>query len=230
MVLEVKNIVYYYKTNKSKNVLNGISYKFEEGKVYAILGASGSGKTTFLSLLAGLDVPVLGTILYEEEDILKGGLNHHRKEHVSLVFQNYNLIDYLTPKENVMLGGNGNPEELLTAVGIQKEDWDRKVLQLSGGQQQRVAIARALASPAKVLLADEPTGNLDKRNAIAIGNLDEHIGREVTELLQETAHKLGKCVIVVTHSRSMAETADVVIKIEKGKIHEENIREKGEVS
>ena len=230
MVLEVKNIVYYYKTNKSKNVLNGISYKFEEGKVYAILGASGSGKTTFLSLLAGLDVPVLGTILYEEEDILKGGLNHHRKEHVSLVFQNYNLIDYLTPKENVMLGGNGNPEELLTAVGIQKEDWDRKVLQLSGGQQQRVAIARALASPAKVLLADEPTGNLDKRNAIAIGNLDEDIGREVTELLQETAHKLGKCVIVVTHSRSMAETADVVIKIEKGKIHEENIREKGEVS
>ena len=214
MVLEVKNIVYYYKTNKSKNVLNGISYKFEEGKVYAILGASGSGKTTFLSLLAGLDVPVLGTILYEEEDILKGGLNHHRKEHVSLV-----LIDYLTPKENVMLGGNGNPEELLTAVGIQKEDWDRKVLQLSGGQQQRVAIARALASPAKVLLADEPTGNLD-----------EDIGREVTELLQETAHKLGKCVIVVTHSRSMAETADVVIKIEKGKIHEENIREKGEVS
>lgn len=219
VVLEVKNIVYYYKTNKSKNVLNGISYKFEEGKVYAILGASGSGKTTFLSLLAGLDVPVLGTILYEEEDILKGGLNHHRKEHVSLVFQNYNLIDYLTPKENVMLGGNGNPEELLTAVGIQKEDWDRKVLQLSGGQQQRVAIARALASPAKVLLADEPTGNLD-----------EDIGREVTELLQETAHKLGKCVIVVTHSRSMAETADVVIKIEKGKIHEENIREKGEVS
>lgn len=109
-----------------------------------------------------MDVPVLGTILYEEEDILKGGLNHHRKEHVSLVFQNYNLIDYLTPKENVMLGGNGNPEELLTAVGIQKEDWDRKVLQLSGGQQQRVAIARALASPAKVLLADEPSSRQKK--------------------------------------------------------------------
>lgn len=118
-----------------------------------------------------------------------------------------------------MLGGNGNPEELLTAVGIPKEDWNRRVLQLSGGQQQRVAIARALASHAKVLLADEPTGNLD-----------EDIGREVTELLQETAHKLGKCVIVVTHSRSMAETADVVIKIEKGKIHEESIKEKGEDS
>ena len=172
-----------------------------------------------MSLLAGLDVPVFGTISYEGEDILKGGLNHHRKEHVSLVFQNYNLIDYLTPKENVMLGGNGNPEELLTAVGIPKEDWNRRVLQLSGGQQQRVAIARALASHAKVLLADEPTGNLD-----------EDIGREVTELLQETAHKLGKCVIVVTYSRSMAETEDVVIKIEKGKIHEESIKEKGEDS
>ena len=186
MVLEVKNVVYHYKTNKNKNVLNGISYEFEEGKVYAILGASGSGKTTFLSLLAGLDVPVFGSILYEGEDILKG---------------------------------NGNPEELLAAVGIPKEDWNRRVLQLSGGQQQRVAIARALASPAKVLLADEPTGNLD-----------EDIGREVTEILQETAHKLGKCVIVVTHSRSMAETADVVIKIEKGKIHEESIKEKGEDS
>ena len=219
MVLEVKNVVYHYKTNKNKNVLNGISYEFEEGKVYAILGASGSGKTTFLSLLAGLDVPVFGSILYEGEDILKGGLNHHRKEHVSLGFQNYNLIDYLTPQENVMLGGNGNPEKLLAAVGIPKEDWNRRVLQLSGGQQQRVAIARALASPAKVLLADEPTGNLD-----------EDIGREVTEILQETAHKLGKCVIVVTHSRSMAETADVVIKIEKGKIHEESIKEKGEDS
>ena len=213
MVLEVKNIVYYYKTNKSKNVLNGISYKFEEGKVYAILGASGSGKTTFLSLLAGLDVPVLGTILYEEEDILKGGLNHHRKEHVSLVFQNYNLIDYLTPKENVMLGGNGNPEELLTAVGIQKEDWDRKVLQLSGGQQQRVAIARALASPAKVLLADEPTGNLDESTAL-----------EIIEMLNKLAKSRNKCVIVVTHSKEVAKAADYILEIKNKNLKEVNFK------
>ena len=207
MVLEVKNIVYYYKTNKSKNVLNGISYKFEEGKVYAILGASGSGKTTFLSLLAGLDVPVLGTILYEEEDILKGGLNHHRKEHVSLVFQNYNLIDYLTPKENVMLGGNGNPEELLTAVGIQKEDWDRKVLQLSGGQQQRVAIARALASPAKVLLADEPTGNLDSLNA-----------RELMEYLVKINKEKHTTIIMVTHDSFVASYSKKVYYMKDGQL------------
>ena len=142
MVLEVKDIVYHYKANKDKNVLNGISYGFEEGTVYAILGTSGSGKTTFLSLLAGLDVPISGSVLYEGQMVLKKGLNAHRKRHVSLVFQNYNLIDYLTPKENVMLGGDKDPEKLLADVGIPKEDWNRKVLQLSGGQQQRVAIAR----------------------------------------------------------------------------------------
>ena len=144
--------------------------------------------------------------------MVKKGLNIHRKRHVSLVFQNYNLIDYLTPKENVMLGGDKDPEKLLADVGISKEDWNRKVLQLSGGQQQRVAIARALASPAKVLLADEPTGNLD-----------EETGREITELLQESAHKLRKCVIVVTHSREMAEAADIVLKISKGEIHDEKL-------
>ena len=212
LVLEVKDIVYHYKANKDKNVLNGISYGFEEGTVYAILGTSGSGKTTFLSLLAGLDVPISGSVLYEGQMVLKKGLNAHRKRHVSLVFQNYNLIDYLTPKENVMLGGDKDPEKLLADVGIPKEDWNRKVLQLSGGQQQRVAIARALASPAKVLLADEPTGNLD-----------EETGREITELLQESAHKLGKCVIVVTHSREMAEAADIVLKISKGEIHDEKL-------
>ena len=212
LVLEVKDIVYHYKANKDKNVLNGISYGFDEGTVYAILGTSGSGKTTFLSLLAGLDVPVSGSVLYEGQEVVKKGLNIHRKRHVSLVFQNYNLIDYLTPKENVMLGGDKDPEKLLADVGISKEDWNRKVLQLSGGQQQRVAIARALASPAKVLLADEPTGNLD-----------EETGREITELLQESAHKLRKCVIVVTHSREMAEAADIVLKISKGEIHDEKL-------
>ena len=207
MVLEVKDIVYHYKANKDKNVLSGISYGFEEGTVYAILGTSGSGKTTFLSLLAGLDVPVSGSVLYEGHKVVKKGLNIHRKRHVSLVFQNYNLIDYLTAEENVKLGGRRDAEELLREVSIPREDWKRNVLQLSGGQQQRVAIARALASEAKVLLADEPTGNLDEDTA-----------GEIIELLKKTAHEMGKCVIVATHSKQLAEEADVVLEISQGKL------------
>lgn len=209
MILEVRNVNYHYKANKDKKILDNISYCFEAGNVYAILGPSGSGKTTFLALLAGLDVPVTGKILYKGEDIQKQGLNHHRKENVSLVFQSYNLIDYLTPKENVMLGGKENPEKLLASVGISDKDWNRKILQLSGGQQQRVAIARALASPAKVLLADEPTGNLD-----------EEIADEIIGILKKSAHELGKCVIVVTHSKAVADAADMTIKINSGKIQE----------
>ena len=194
IVLEAKNVVYYYKANKGKKVLDDISYGFEIGKMYAILGPSGSGKTTFLSLLAGLDSPTDGGIYYE-------GV-------MSLVFQNYNLIDYLTPEENVMLGGKKDIEKILEAVGIPREDWKRQVLQLSGGQQQRVAIARALASPAKVLLADEPTGNLD-----------EEIADEIIKILMKSAHEMGKSVIVVTHSKKIADAADVVLKIHEGKLY-----------
>ena len=135
------------------------------------------------------------------------GLNYHRRHDISLVFQNYNLIDYLTTEENVKLGGKGDAEKLLQEVGIPSEDWKRNVLQLSGGQQQRVAIARALASESKVLLADEPTGNLD-----------EDTSAEVIELLKCTAHESGKCVIVVTHSRQLAEEADEVLEIKDGKL------------
>lgn len=158
-------------------------------------------------MLAGLDVPLRGTVLCNGENIQKNGLNYHRKHNLSLVFQNYNLIDYLTAVENVKLGGRKNPERLLTEVGIEKEDWKRNVLQLSGGQQQRVAIARALASDAHVLLADEPTGNLDETTA-----------DEIITLLKKTAHELGKCVIVVTHSRHLAEEADQVLEIKNSAV------------
>lgn len=211
MILEVKNIDYAYKSQKTKKVLNHVSMRFDEGKFYTIAGASGAGKTTFLSLLAGLDTPVSGHIFYNGEDIQKRGLNYHRKHNVSIVFQNYNLIDYLTTEENVKLGGNKNAKELLAKVNIPSEAWKRNVLQLSGGQQQRVAIARALASDAKVLLADEPTGNLDEDTA-----------DEVIELLQRTAHELGKCVIVVTHSKKIADIADEVIQIRNGTIERNN--------
>ncbi len=205
MILDVRNVDYFYKSQKKKQILKDVSIGFAEGRFYTIVGRSGAGKTTFLSLLAGLDTPVKGNIFYNGEDIQIKGLNYHRKHHVSLVFQNYNLIDYLTAEENVRLGGNKNPETLLREVNIPCEDWKRNVLQLSGGQQQRVAIARALASDAKVLLADEPTGNLDEVTA-----------NEITALLKLTAHELGKCVIAVTHSKHLAEEADEMIQIKDG--------------
>lgn len=205
MILEAKNLSYTYKTKKDRQVLRQISAEFEEGRFYAVVGSSGSGKTTLLSLLAGLDSPVSGTVKYMGEDIQKKGLNYHRKQNISLVFQNYNLIDYLTTEENVRMGGSKNPGKLLNDVRIPYEDWNRNVLQLSGGQQQRVAIARALASEAKVLLADEPTGNLDEDTAW-----------EIIELLKETAHEHGKCVVVVTHSKELASEADEVLEIDRG--------------
>ena len=205
MILEANHISYTYRTQKNIPVLHQISAGFQAGRFYSIIGSSGSGKTTFLSLLAGLDTPGEGVIQYDGEDIQKCGLNFHRRHHISLVFQNYNLIDYLTAQENVKLGGTKDPRELLTKVNIPQDAWNRNVLHLSGGQQQRVAIARALASEAKVLLADEPTGNLDETTT-----------GEIIELLKQTAHELGKCVIVVTHSREVAQAADHILKLDHG--------------
>lgn len=202
MILEAKNVSYFYKSQKDKLILDNVSYRFECGKMYAILGPSGSGKTTFLSLLAGLDVPVEGEVCYNGKTVTAKDLTEHRRNNISLVFQSYNLIDYLTPIENVKLGGKGNPEILLNSIGISEEFWKRSVLQLSGGQQQRVAIARALASDAKVLLADEPTGNLDEATAW-----------DVIDLLKRIAHEDNKCVIVVTHSKELADEADAVIRM-----------------
>ena len=208
MILQAINLSYAYKTKKDRQVLKQVSADFEEGRFYAVVGSSGSGKTTFLSLLAGLDSPGKGIVKYMGEDIRKKGLNYHRKHNISLVFQNYNLIDYLTTEENVKMGGSKNPRSLLDKVSIPREDWKRNVLQLSGGQQQRVAIARALASEAKVLLADEPTGNLDEDTA-----------QEIIELLKKTAHEHGKCVIVVTHSKALANEADEILEISHGTLH-----------
>ena len=206
-MLELKNISYYYKSQKDKTILDHVSYEFKKGVMYAILGSSGSGKTTLLSLLAGLDVPVDGTVCVRREDILQRGLNAHRKNNISL--QNYNLIDYLTPVENVKLGGKADAENLLAQMGIDQLQRKRNVMQLSGGQQQRVAIARALASKAPILLADEPTGNLDEDTA-----------NEIIAIFQNLAHEQEKCVIVVTHSRELAEQADYILTLKKGKLEE----------
>lgn len=206
-MLELKDVSYFYKSQKDKLILDAINYRFEKGRMYAILGASGSGKTTLLSLLAGLDCPVGGSVSVNGEEITIKGLCHHRKYNISLVFQNYNLIDYLTPVENVLLAGKVDALALLAQVGIEYKAGMRNVMQLSGGQQQRVAIARALASKAPILLADEPTGNLDEATAAGI-----------TDLFQSLAHEQEKCVIVVTHSKELATEADVVLHLENGRI------------
>ena len=204
-IMEIQKVRYSY--DNKRNVLSGINMKLEEGKMYAILGQSGCGKTTLLSLLGGLDSPVDGQILYDGQDIEKLGLANHRKNNVAFIFQSYNLIDYLTPKENVALTAKLSPQPILERVGLTEEECKRNVLKLSGGQQQRVAIARALASDTKVILADEPTGNLDEDTAA-----------EIISILKECAHEMNKCVIIVTHSNDLAKQADTIFRVKKGKL------------
>ena len=205
--LELKNVSYAYE--KSKKVLQSINTELETGKMYAILGPSGSGKTTLLSLMGGLDTPTQGNVLFNGEDIMEKGLEHHRRSHISLIFQSYNLIDYMTPVENVQLTAKLDGTPILERLGLEQDETQRNVLKLSGGQQQRVAIARALASDAPVILADEPTGNLDADTA-----------EEITAILKESAHAFGKCVVVVTHSSEVAKQADIVLEMKRGHLKE----------
>lgn len=204
-VLEMKGICYAYE--KGRPILSNINTEFETGKMYAVLGPSGSGKTTMLSLIGGLDTPQKGEILFDGENISQCGFAYHRRSHVSLIFQSYNLIDYMTPMENVALTAKKDALPLLLRLGLTAEEAKRNVMKLSGGQQQRVAIARALASDTPVILADEPTGNLDEDTA-----------GEITGILKESAHELNKCVIVVTHSNELAAQADVILTLKKGTI------------
>lgn len=200
-ILEIKNVNYGYSNSKEK-ILASVNQGFELGTFYAIIGKSGAGKSTLLSLLAGLDKPKKGQILFENQDIEKTGYSNHRKNNISLVFQNYNLIDYLSPLENIRLVNPKAPTDILLKLGLDKSQIKRNVMKLSGGQQQRVAIARALVSEAPVILADEPTGNLDASTA-----------SEIIDVLKELAKERNKCVIVVTHSKEVAAAADVVLEL-----------------
>ncbi|GAA6410512.1 ABC transporter ATP-binding protein [Blautia hominis] len=204
-IMKTENLTYLYRLGKP--ILKGVTTEFEAGKLYAILGPSGCGKTTFLSLLGGLDVPAMGKIFFNEEELKQVDLVKHRKEHVSFIFQSFNLIDYMTPIENIALTSRLPAMPVLEKLGLTKDEAKRNVLNLSGGQQQRVAIARALASEAPVILADEPTGNLDEDTA-----------SEIVEILKQSAHQMNKCVVVVTHSNELARQADVVLKLRKGNI------------
>lgn len=207
-VLSMNKVSYQYKEAR-QNVLSQIDQEFEAGKFYAIIGKSGSGKSTLLSLLAALDNPTSGKILFEGEDIQEKGDSYHRKHHISLVFQNYNLIDYLTPLENIRLVNPTATKEILLQLGLEESHVNRNVLKLSGGQQQRVAIARALVSEAPIILADEPTGNLD-----------EHTAGEIIDVLKALAKERNKCVIVVTHSKEVANAADTILELRETKLHE----------
>ena len=200
-ILEIKNVTYNY-SNSNEKVLYSVNQKFEIGKFYAIIGKSGAGKSTLLSLLAGLDKPQKGQILFKGNDIEKDGYSNHRKNNISLVFQNYNLIDYLTPLENVRLVNKNASETILFELGLDKSQINRNVMKLSGGEQQRVAIARALVSDSPIILADEPTGNLDADTA-----------GEIIEILKKLAKERNKCVIVVTHSKEVANSADIVLEL-----------------
>jgi hypothetical protein len=205
-ILEAKNLSYNYANSKEK-VLSSVNQGFEEGEFYAIIGKSGAGKSTFLSLLAGLDSPQDGEILFRGENIEKEGYSKHRRDNISLVFQNYNLIEYLTPLENIRLVNKHASEDILLELGLDRSQIKRNVLKLSGGQQQRVAIARALVSEAPVILADEPTGNLDQASS-----------KEIIDLFKRLAKERNKCVIVVTHSKDIADAADVVLEISNKKL------------
>ena len=209
-ILEIKNVTYNY-SNSSELVLSNVNQKFEIGKFYAIIGKSGAGKSTLLSLLAGLDKPQNGQILFKGNDIEKDGYSNHRKNNISLVFQNYNLIDYLTPIENVRLVNKNASETILFELGLDKSQINRNVMKLSGGQQQRVAIARALVSEAPIILADEPTGNLDVDTA-----------SEIIEILKKLAKERNKCVIVVTHSKEVANSADILLELRDRKLKKIN--------
>lgn len=214
-ILQFKNLNYHYHSNNKKiNILDNVNFSFQTGCLYTILGPSGSGKTTTLSLASGLDVPRGGYVLYNGRDIRKIGLDTYRNKHVSIIFQSYNLITYMTALQNVVTAmeitgvdvkdKKERALELLSKVGLTEVEAKRKVLQLSGGQQQRVAIARALSCNVDLLIADEPTGNLDQETSM-----------EIIDLFKELAHKENKCIIVVTHSQEVAKQSDKALYLEK---------------
>ena len=209
-VLSLKNISYSYGNTP---VLQDVSYDFEKGKMYCIIGKSGAGKTTLLSLLSGLTEPKNGEIYYEDKNISSIDKYRYRSKYIGVVFQSYNLLTKYTALENVVLSmdiagyktesKNGRALELLENVGLDEDEANRRVLKLSGGQQQRVAIARALSYNPDIILADEPTGNLDTDTQ-----------NEIIAIFRDLTNK-GKCVIIVSHSPDVAEMCDERYELQK---------------
>ena len=214
-VLTLKDVCYRYKdAEKDDYVFKNINYTFEKGKVYSIKGKSGSGKTTLLSLISGLENKYEGNIYYKDKELRKIDKDKYRSNNVGIVFQSYNLLPHLTAIENIILSMdiskvkvNNKKEkalELMKNVGLKESYKNRRVLKLSGGEQQRVAIARSLSYNPEIILADEPTDNLDKETE-----------NEILDIFIKLAHEENKCVIIVTHSDNVSNKSDIVYELHK---------------
>lgn len=212
-LLELKNVSYRYKdAAKDEYVLKNINYIFEPGKMYVIKGRSGSGKTTFLSLISGLETNYEGNILYKGKELKNINLDKYRNTDIGIVFQSYNLLPSFTTLENIVLSmdinGNINDKKekalsLMKTVGLNENYKNRRILKLSGGEQQRVSIARSISYNPNIIIADEPTGNLDEKTE-----------NEIMEIFKKQA-LAGKCVIIVTHSENVSKYADYIYELKK---------------
>ena len=216
-ILELTNVSYRYNdASKDDYVFKNLSYTFETGKVYAIKGKSGSGKTTLLSLISGLEKCSEGKIIFNGKDLKEMNLDEYRSTHIGIVFQSYNLLPYLTALENITLAMDISKEkitnkkdkalQLMQKVGLDESYANRKILKLSGGEQQRIAIAGSLSYDAKMIVADEPTGNLDKDTE-----------NDIMTIFKNLAKKDNKCIIIVTHSENVCKQADVIYELKKRK-------------
>ncbi|WAA08585.1 ABC transporter ATP-binding protein [Fervidibacillus albus] len=216
-MLEVKDLNHWY-TTEADALYENVHLSFEPGKLYAILGSSGSGKTTFVSLISGLDLPKKGDVYYDGTSIKKIGLSKFRNRYVSIVFQSYNLLPYMSALENIVSAMDITQSKqqdrkkyalsMLEKVGITEELAKKNVQKLSGGQQQRVAIVRAMCCDANLVVADEPTGNLDEQNS-----------KEIIELFKQLAHEQKKTVIVITHEKEIARECDIVLELKNKKFN-----------
>ena len=217
VILSIQNASYQYSdAEEGEYALRDVSYDFEAGKIYAIRGRSGTGKTTLLSLISGLERCTEGKIMFDGKDLKDINLDYYRSHEIGIVFQSYNLLPFMTASENIILSMDASgikidnkkekALELMKSVGLKESYANRKVLRISGGEQQRVAIARSLSYNPKMIVADEPTGNLDKQTE-----------KEILEIFKKLAHEDGKCVIIVTHSPNVCDMVDCVYDLKKVK-------------
>lgn len=215
-ILSLRDVNYTYEGAK-KPVLQEVAAEFDPGSLYAIMGRSGAGKSTLLSVISGLDLPTGGVISYNGSDLKQINRDDYRSRKIGVIFQGYNLLTNATAAQNIELSmyiskvkGTSKKQaayDILEQVGIDRETADRKVLKLSGGEQQRVGIARALSHNPDLIIADEPTGNLDAETE-----------ENIMQIFRDIAHGQGKCVIIVTHSRKVAAQCDFIYQLERGRL------------